>query len=97
LVKTLQRFATFNSSGYLGLGTATIPVRLTINGTLKVADGGETASTAGAGSIKWNSGSTALQYSNGTSWLTLAATGLPTVQISYQVREPIQLQLEQNL
>ncbi len=46
---------------------------LEIEGTLKIADGGEACAAGIAGAIRYNGG--ALSYCNGTSWTTIAATG----------------------
>ena len=58
-------------AGNLAVGKTTAAVRADINGTLKISDGGETASAAGAGAVKWDTATTNLQKSDGSSWVGL--------------------------
>jgi hypothetical protein len=61
-------------SGAVGIGVATPSTKLHVNGTLQLADGGETCSVAGnGGMIRYNSNN--LQFCNGTSWQTLGVSG----------------------
>jgi hypothetical protein len=62
------------NGGNIGIGSAAPGVKLDVNGTLRISDGGETCTGgAGGGMIRYSS--TALQFCNGTSWQTLGISG----------------------
>ena len=61
------------SGGKVGVGTAAPSVLLDVAGTLKIGNGGEPCSAAGAGMIRFTSGS--LEFCNGTTWQTLETAG----------------------
>ena len=52
----------------LGINTATPVVALDVNGTIKIANGGELCQSVSAGAIRYNNTSNSLEYCNGTSW-----------------------------
>ncbi len=67
-----------SAAGKFGVGKNGPVVMLDVNGTLKVANGGETCTVAGdGGMVRYNAG--ALQYCNGTAWTSLS-TASGTVQ-----------------
>lgn len=65
-----ERVRILQSNGYMGINTVTPAVRLDVDGTLRVADGGEACAAGTAGGIRYNGGN--LQYCNGTAWTSLS-------------------------
>jgi trimeric autotransporter adhesin len=67
-----ERFR-IDPSGNVGIGTTAPTVRTHVAGTLRIGDGGELCSAAGAGSLKWNG--TDIQFCDGTVWADLGGGG----------------------
>ncbi len=67
-------FLGFTPAGMVGIGTAAPSTKLDVAGTARVADGGETCSSAIKGGIRYTS-TNILQYCNSTAWKTLSASG----------------------
>jgi microcystin-dependent protein len=61
---------------YVGFQTSSPTVAAHVNGTIRIGDGGETASTAGTGSLRWGTTETAVQYSDGANWNYFAPPGM---------------------
>jgi|GEM_PF-2150712 len=72
-----DRDFTVLANGNVGIGTSTPTTALHVSGTLRISDGGETASAAGAGAIRYTAGT--LEYSNGTVWTALGGGGATTL------------------
>jgi hypothetical protein len=58
-----------NENGNVGMGGTVAPTTpLQVNGAVRVGTSSQTAAAAGAGAIRYNTTTGALEYSNGTSW-----------------------------
>ena len=61
------------ASGSVGIGTQTPQTLFDVNGTLRVADGGEVCAAGIAGAIRYNGGNIA--FCNGATWTNLGVAG----------------------
>ena len=59
----------------LGIGRQSPVVALDVNGTMRLANGGEVCQAVTEGSIRYNSTSQTMEYCNGTAWGALGAGG----------------------
>ena len=55
----------------LGVGVPFPTVAADVNGTIKIANGGETCSAATAGGLRYNSATKKVEYCNGGAWIAL--------------------------
>ncbi|MCB9988796.1 MAG: tail fiber domain-containing protein [Rhodospirillales bacterium] len=64
---------TMSSAGNIGLGTGlNLPVtQLDVNGTVKIAYGGESCAASTEGAIRYDSGSSIMELCDGASWLAI--------------------------
>jgi len=66
------------SGGSVAIGTTTANAKLQVNGTVIVANGGETCDATHAGGIRYNSGTSVMEFCNGLAWTPFKATGGPS-------------------
>ncbi len=72
-----------SATGNVGINKPVPQTKLDINGTLKIADGGETCTVgANAGMIRYNAGN--LDYCNGSAWVTLGVSGAGLINLNGQ-------------
>jgi hypothetical protein len=82
-------------NGNVGIGTITPSARLDLRGlgsdnSIAVGSTTQSASTAGAGAIRYNSTLGQLEYSNGTTWIALVAGNAPIyIQIKNNIDQII--------
>ena len=69
-VNSLAVFGSQYIQDKLGIGRISPVVALDVNGSLRLADGGEVCQAVTAGSIRFNAASTAMEYCDGTAWAT---------------------------
>ena len=67
-VDALAVFGSQYIENKLGIGRTSPVTALDVNGTLRLADGGEVCQAVTAGSIRFNAASTAMEYCDGTAW-----------------------------
>jgi len=60
------------ATGSVGIGTTAPHTVLQVNGSAMIGNGGETCSTAYSGTLRYNTGSTSLEFCNGSAWKQLA-------------------------
>lgn len=73
----------FDTSGSVGLGTATPAVSLTVIGEVQVSNSGVACSGTTKGSIRYSNTSNTLEYCNSTTWASLGPSD--TTPVSFHV------------